>query len=205
MSFFYKHSIFQGNTEKSDKGEMRKACFGKGVTNADLWWCSVSQLDPKFCWIMHLSRSGQASVQALHKPPALLQTQGISRALLILACVVQNIPLCSASWFRTNTQHILSCCHPNRTGRTSHSSCFSHSSEPGVLHHVINQLRVQLSQHGHPGIWTPMESHLVQGSFPFFLLFSESIPEEITASEQTWHNRGEMKSRNWTRCKTPPK
>lgn len=38
-----------------------------------------------------------------------------------------------------------------------------------------------------------------------FLLFSESTPEEISASEQTWHNRTDMKSRNWTRCKTPPK
>lgn len=38
-----------------------------------------------------------------------------------------------------------------------------------------------------------------------FLLFSESSPEEISASEQTWHNRTDMKSRNWMRCKTPPK
>lgn len=29
-----------------------------------------------------------------------------------------------------------------------------------------------------------------------FLLFSESTPEEISASEQTWHNRTDMKSRN---------
>lgn len=131
---------------------------------------------------MHLSRNGRASVCTLHEPPKLLQTQGISRSLLILACLVQNTLLLSESCLRSSTQQVLceelSWCHPNRTGRTSHSSCFSHSSEPGVLHHIINQLRVQLSRCGHPGIRMLMEFLLVQGSFPFFFFFSLKVSQK---------------------------
>lgn len=189
------------------QGSMRKA-FWKG---SDKCWASMmlcqSSVRSKIL-LEHAFIKKRLSL-ILHSP-TLLQTQGISISLLILACSVQNTPLCSASCSRSSTQQILcqelSCCHPNRTGRTSHSSCISHSSEPGVLHHVINQLCVQLSRCGHPGIRMLMEFLLVRGSFPFFFfLFSESIPEEITASEQTWHNPADMESRNWARCKTPPK
>lgn len=53
MSFFHKHSFFRATYRKAKKGSVRKTCFEKELTDAELWRCSISQLDPTLCWITH--------------------------------------------------------------------------------------------------------------------------------------------------------
>lgn len=57
MSFFHKHSFFRARYRKAIKGSVRKACFEKGLTDSELWWCSISQLDPKHCWMAHFQET----------------------------------------------------------------------------------------------------------------------------------------------------
>lgn len=198
LSFISTH-FSQGNAEKSDKGEREEGMCWEG---SDKCWALMmlclsvrSKILRDRAFIKKWLCLSSGFLQTSNTAP---DTGGLQTFARLGTFGLQPTSvLCKL--LRTSTQQILCkelpCCHSNRTGRTSRSSCFSHNSKPGVLHHIINQLCVQLSWCGHPGTGMPVEFHLVQGSFPYFFCFlkvpqKKSVPvSKLGITVLTW-NRG---------------